>query len=134
MSDGGADLNDEAIKAFGQAVHALEDMGSPAHVDADGTPRTWTGGRAAGLVHVFAERSESVDWLRIGQTIRLAIAGFAQAFPKLAQKQGSLESWAQRAIESLVESSLPKDPSLRDPIVEGATRLCALGNPAACIR
>jgi hypothetical protein len=64
-------------------------MGSPAHVSDNGTPFTWGNGWVEGVAHFFAERDEGVNWFLIGESVRLAIAGwFSQAFPELAKKQG----------------------------------------------
>jgi RHS repeat-associated protein len=133
LSGGGRDLNDEAITAFAKAVHALTDMGSPAHVGPDGTPFGWSNERAAGLAHVFAERDASVDWFRAGQSIRLEIAGFTKAFPYLASRHGNQDAWAQREIGKFVSRYFAtQDPAERKPGAEDAARQCALGNPAAC--
>lgn len=133
LSSGGREMTDEAVTAFAKAAHALTDMGSPAHVGPDGTPLGWSNGRAAGLAHVSAERDESVDWFRAGQSIRLLAAGEARAFPFLAQKHGNQDAWVQTQIEDFVDRYFAqRDPNTRNFINEEASRQCALGNRAAC--
>ncbi len=55
----------------------------------------------------WAGRSESVDGYRVGQTIRFAIVGLNMAFPRLAKQKGSLDHWAQGAIEQCVNAQVP---------------------------
>jgi len=104
----------------------------------------WGDSRIEGVAHFFAERNEQVDWFRVGQSVRLAIAGFTQAFPELAKNQGDPDDWANRVITQYVSHyyavfSAPygnlrntEGPQFSRAILEDAARQCALGNRAAC--
>jgi RHS repeat-associated protein len=132
FSNGGANVDRFSLVRFGRAVHTLTDMGSPMHMGPNG-PLPWNNGKREGAIHVFGERSEPVNWLMLGQSIRLAIAGFAQAFPKLAAGK-DLNKWAEKTITDYVTSYYGADAAGRppNPVLEDAARQCALGNRAAC--
>jgi RHS repeat-associated protein len=133
-------LVDEALTYFGVAAHALADAGSPYHVSDDGSPTTWNGVfGAGGLHHVIGEQLDTDDWYHIGQSIRNVISGFFGAFPEQASRLlGNPDTAAQTAITNFVNSRAhqfvgkSKSSLSPDPVVQDATRQCALGNRAAC--
>jgi RHS repeat-associated protein len=132
LSDRGRAITRDSLVAFGRGVHTLTDMGSPAHMGPNG-PLPWGNGRVEGMVHFLGERSEPVNWLMLGQSVRLAIAGFVQSFPKLAAGR-DLNAWAARTITRYVTDyyAAPGSGRAPNPVLEDAARQCALGNPAAC--
>jgi RHS repeat-associated protein len=136
LSFGGLELNKSALSAFGRAVHALTDMGSPSHTGPAG-PIEWNNGRREAAIHFLGERDASVNWFMLGQSIRLAIAGFAQAFPKLAAGK-NLKALTNKAINSYVDAfysnSFGRDDHVGTTLIlQDAARMCASGNPAACL-
>jgi hypothetical protein len=143
LSSAGANITSEALTPFGYAMHSLTDMGDPMHMAGD-TPITYSGGLRETVLHVMGEIDESVDWLALGQTIRLAIAGFSEAFPDRARAEGNIEAWTRRAIGDYVSHyfSLTRatgnptngEAAGRSALAEDRARQCALGNPAACDR
>ncbi len=128
LSNGGMDLNKSALQVFGFAVHTLTDMGSPERVGAEGAI-PWNPDALA--VHIWGERDATVDWARTGQSIRLALAGAAYAFPKRFEGK-NLSKLADRAIEDFVDGRFRATPDGSGVIAGEGARQCALGNPAAC--
>ena len=136
-SNGGENLTPDALWAFGRATHALADIGTPEHTGKDGRPVEYTGGTWELLVHSWRERGPGASWSGIGQSIRLVAAAYYFAFPKLAAKQGSFESFVRTAIVDYVDRAFSgltgksAGPG-RGTIAQEEARQCALGNPAAC--
>jgi RHS repeat-associated protein len=132
-SNGGEMLNTQALGAFAEAAHTLGDMGSPMHVGRDGAI-VWDPaaiGMSGQAAHVYGERSENVSWLRIGDSVRLVLAGFYRAFPKLVAGK-KFETMERQAIEGIVRERFSgRRNSDRE---EAAAMQCAMGNPAACIQ
>jgi RHS repeat-associated protein len=133
-----------AIRALGDAIHALQDYTSPMHTDANFNLMVWTGGRAPGqwgtdMHHYQGESSPDQDWARIGLAVRLSMAarlesGAACEPGKRCLSAANFESEYDRDVTHLVESyynTVPDYQRTRD-ISEDEARQCALGNPAAC--
>lgn len=55
-----SDISDGSLKHFGNAVHTATDGTSPAHVDANGSPRMWPGVPTSGE-GVAAEKEHSAE-------------------------------------------------------------------------
>lgn len=113
-------------------------MTSPKHTFDDGTPKVWTGigtFGSVGFAHWLGENSPSDSWSRFGWAVRLTLAAYVEANPIDANRHGlnggNFQREAERRIEHYVESYyLIKGTSA---MAQEAARLCALGNPAACM-
>jgi RHS repeat-associated protein len=135
LSGSGTDITQAALTAFADAEHALTDEGSPEHRDPTGAPRVWTGHLWDYPAHVLGEISPAVDWYGFGQSIRNALAGFAEAFPEKLSPS-NVDAEAQQRIANAVQNYFAPLMSAENPgaiaIQEEAARQCALGNRAAC--
>jgi RHS repeat-associated protein len=130
---------DASLQYFADALHTVQDLGSPEHVGPGG-PKTWSGGTIEGIAHIFGESSPEEGWDGIGTSIRNSVNLFALAHPDVAKQQGGTDRWSENAINSFVDgyfsnkgsalSSMPH-PGAEANKEEGA-RQCALGNKAAC--
>jgi len=129
------------LEALGDLIHTVQDFSSPMHTTDDGTPKVWNGGFwppskwGPGFNHYMGEGSPYDDWSRVGLAIRLTMAAFMQASPKLAAAGGLTPATFDREAAKRITDYVDQmwTPNVRgDPVAAGAARLCALGNPAAC--
>jgi RHS repeat-associated protein len=131
---------DASLQYLADALHTVQDLGSPEHVGPGG-PKTWGGGRIEGLVHIFGESSPEEGWAGIGTSIRNSVNLYALAHPDVAKKQGGADRWTENSINSYVDDYFSRKAdapsngmpgSGHEAGKEEAARQCALGNPAAC--
>jgi hypothetical protein len=134
--DASGKYSSAALDALGDAMHTLQDMTSPMHTTADGTPKTWEGYGVLwhkGAGHWAGENDPSNSWARFGWAIRLTLASYVQTNPVDAAKHGltanNYEKEANQRISEFIGSYFIVKG---DPIAEGAAKQCAMGNPAAC--
>ncbi|MCE5308350.1 MAG: RHS repeat-associated core domain-containing protein [Acidobacteriales bacterium] len=142
LSMGGANITAAALSAFGEAVHALIDMGDPAHFREEAL--AWGNGSSESVMHYLGESSESVNWAGVGQSIRMTISAGLVALPELVKRQGDPQAWMNRTITDYVQrhfvhrsrtcGMMNNEGNYSGYAEEEEARQCALGNPAACRR
>jgi hypothetical protein len=136
-SSGGETLTPSSLRAFGRAIHALADMGTPQHMTKDHTPIEWDGISSLPL-HFWRERGPASSWGGIGMSMRLIAAGTFYSLYKLTNKKlPDFETFVRHQISDYVDRSFAGAGGRvvstgAGSIAQESARQCALGNPAAC--
>jgi RHS repeat-associated protein len=129
-------LSNSSAVMLGDAIHTLQDTTSPMHETPSGDPIPWRGGTLEGIAHFMGENRPSRSWMGIGRAIRLTMAAYMHTDPEEASKHG-LNKWTfDNEANSRISHYVDVVDSLSRSMTPGqvaADRLCALGNPAACM-
>jgi RHS repeat-associated protein len=84
-----SDIKDKSLKDFGEALHAVTDGTSPAHVDANGNPRPWDGlqsPNSAAVTQHEAEEANPTDQ-QMNNAVNAAQQTFKNTYGEGAQQQ-----------------------------------------------
>jgi hypothetical protein len=134
-------LNSASLAFLGDAIHTVQDFTSPMHTSPGGEPLPWKGIGflgSRGIAHWMGESGPDFDWAGIGRAVRLTMAAYLQTGAacekgKTCLTKANFESEVNKNISQYVKSYIDGINIEADTtVLEDRTRLCALGNPAAC--